>query len=164
MDHAAPLEASSSLTATLEPEKLFRRMTALVRSALPAADHGGLFLYEPETDSLRLVAPLGREAPMEVRLERGSGVAGRVFAEGQTIHVEDEEAMRAILDSLPEESRQAILEHYGGRMPLSAMGVPLQAKGRLIGVLSLFASAGDRRFFSSTMTSIPSRSKTRSTR
>lgn len=143
----ALLEAYSDLTSTLDPQEVLSRVSRLAVKALPSAKFGGFFLYEPETDSLHMVHAIGfRDISPDLTLPRGSGIAGRVFDEGKAVHLPDPEAVATTASGLPREQRAVWDTLCGGEEPQAALGVPLMARNRCIGVLVLITTDPQKRF------------------
>jgi len=143
----ALLEAFSDLTSTLDPHEVLSRVSSLAVKAFPEVQFGGFFLYEPETDELRLAHAIGFPEPeKELRLPRGSGIAGRAFEEGQTVLLPDEDAVARVVSTMPDGQKAFWDSCCQGQHPTAALGVPLVARNRSIGVLTLVTTNPDSRF------------------
>ncbi len=113
-------------------EAALQRATQLL-----GAEHGFIYLIEGDEADAELVMRIGVGVFSErrgVRLARGEGLAGKVWATGQTLVVED-------------------YQTWAGRSPnrqlniaRAAMGVPLTSDGRVIGVLGIISRDPVRTF------------------
>jgi GAF domain-containing protein len=90
------------------------------------ADGGGVFLYRPEKDNLKLVVNLNvNDEQVGEILRPGEGLSGLVFAENKTITIDDYEVW---------EGRSEKFTHVGFH---SAVALPLRRQTEPIGVLAL---------------------------
>jgi diguanylate cyclase (GGDEF)-like protein len=120
-------EVSTVIAGTLDPEELFRIIPERVMAKLGLNDFC-IMLYSREAKRLvsKSVSMADGGAMPEFTLAPGEGVAGKVFATGESAWIPD-------VRSSPE------FLHYGGRRTdvRSFMCVPLESKGKSIGVLML---------------------------
>ena len=133
---AAIHESTFTLMARRDPNELLE--TILARAAtLAGTPNGYLYLVEPDGEQLRLGVGLGiMTALVDLRLGRGEGVGGRVWASGMPVLVDDYDGWARRLPDL---------EHLVGRLG-SVVGVPLTAGSEVIGVIGLAAGESGRRF------------------
>ncbi|HEY5483611.1 MAG TPA: GAF domain-containing protein, partial [Propionibacteriaceae bacterium] len=132
---AAIHESTFTLMARRDPNELLE--TILARAAtLAGTPNGYLYLVEPDGEHLRLGVGLGvMTSLVDLRLGRGEGMGGRVWASGMPVLVDDYEGWSRRLPGL---------EHLG-RLG-SVVGVPLTAGSEVIGVIGLAAGESGRRF------------------
>lgn len=137
-DVAADILSHLDLEATL-----LSVLNAVVR--LAGADIAGILLADETGQVLRMRACTGHRTTATAALEvrRGQGVAGRVFASGQTVKVNDYWA-----DSSISRHFASIAEADGTR---SALGAPMIVRDRTVGVMmawrrrsAAFADAHER--------------------
>jgi PAS domain S-box-containing protein len=131
-------EVRLELTAELELDTLLRSIV-LRATELVAAIRGAFYVDRPERGVLERTASIDPHgAPAEVKLQRGEGLAGRVWETGEALIVDRYEEW---------EGRAAVWEGY----PVgSVIGVPVRwgscDEGEFLGVLSV--AAGTERAFS----------------
>jgi sigma-B regulation protein RsbU (phosphoserine phosphatase) len=90
------------------------------------ADGGGVFLYRPEKNNLKLVTNLNiNDTQVGEILEPGEGLSGQVFKENKTITIDDYATW---------EGRSEKFTHVGFH---SAVAIPLRRQNEPIGVLAL---------------------------
>ncbi|MGZ8733815.1 MAG: GAF domain-containing sensor histidine kinase [Acidimicrobiia bacterium] len=130
--HSALMAAGRALNSVLDLDEV---LDVILASALDMlrASAGSVMLLEGE-DALRVVAVRGSETPRNARVMMGSSIAGTVARTREPI------ILNGPVDG----------ERFPGRKkrstaPDSAMCVPLQHRGHLLGVLNVSAS-GDRSF------------------
>jgi diguanylate cyclase (GGDEF)-like protein len=123
---AAIAELTKSITPIQNYETLTRTILDLSAHLLKA-EQGSLMLIDQETDALFLEARKGVvEGIVDIRINRGEGIAGRVAKFGEPILVEDLENDPRI--------NQKNRHNYKTR---SFVSVPLKIDERIIGVLNL---------------------------
>jgi putative nucleotidyltransferase with HDIG domain len=100
-------------------------------SSLLGVDAASVLLLNPRTNVLEFVAGRGflSTSLRYTRLKMGEGCAGRVAQERRLIHVPDLETNRMDFVRSPLFSGEKFVSYYG---------VPLIAKGRVLGVLEIF--------------------------
>jgi diguanylate cyclase (GGDEF)-like protein/PAS domain S-box-containing protein len=132
---AAIHESTFMLMARRDPNELLE--TIVTRAAtLGGTSNGYLYLLEPDGEHLRLVVGVGALAEVrDTLLAQGDGVAGRVWASGAPVLVDDYDGWAG---------RAAGFEHVG-RLG-GVIGVPLTAGSEVIGVIGLAAGETGRRF------------------
>ncbi|HAM33656.1 MAG TPA: hypothetical protein DDX05_04170 [Deltaproteobacteria bacterium] len=120
-------EVSTVITGTLDPEELYRIIPERVMGKLGLNDFC-IMLYSRETKRLvaKSVSGSDRGTSPAFTLAPGEGVAGKVFSTGKPAWIPDVKSSPDFL-------------HYGGRRTdvRSFLCVPLQSKGKTIGVLML---------------------------
>lgn len=120
-------EASTAVAGTLDPEELYRIIPERVMRRLDLNDFC-IMLYNEETKKLVSKAHAGgdpKEGPPP-ELSPGEGIAGKVFLSGEAAWVPD-----------VRESPEARFFGWLRRDVRSLLCVPLQSKGKSIGVLML---------------------------
>jgi len=121
------LGASGAVTGTLELPAQLQELGTLVVQALGAREWTAMLL-DSHLQRLVVEAAVGHAADSMrgVRFALGEGIAGLVAQHGRSIYVEDVESDPRYL-------------HYKGRHPGtgSFLGVPLRAKGSVLGVMTL---------------------------
>ncbi|MFL5455074.1 MAG: diguanylate cyclase [Myxococcales bacterium] len=130
-EHARDMElllgVLSAVTGTLELTAQLQQLGTLVCQALGANEWTAM-LYDSHLKRLVVDAAAGHAADSMrgVQFALGEGIAGLVAQQAKSIYVEDVE----------EDPRYL---HYKGRHPGtgSFLGVPLRAKGRVLGVMTL---------------------------
>jgi K+-sensing histidine kinase KdpD len=127
--HSALMAAGRALNSVLDLDEV---LDVILASALDMlrASAGSVMLLEGE-DALRVVAVRGSETPRNARVMMGSSIAGKVAGTREPI------ILNGPVDG----------EKFPGRKkrdaaPESAMCVPLQHRGHLLGVLNVSATGG----------------------
>ena len=127
--HSALMAAGRALNSVLDLDEV---LDVILASALEMlhASAGSVMLLEGE-DALRVVAVRGSETPRNARVMMGASIAGKVARTREPI------ILNGPVDT----------EKFPGRKkraaaPDSAMCVPLQHRGHLLGVLNVSASGG----------------------
>jgi len=133
-DHKSDLihtlqEVVESYDFTIDTDELFERMLQIAISAT-GADQGSLMLLDPTAQELRVRMAVGIEKELwpKIRVKLGEGIAGKVAAEASPI------LLRGHADHM------AFHVVHERNNVVSAISVPLQANGRLLGVLNLHHS------------------------
>src|SRR3990172_5790726 len=120
-------EVSTVITGTLDPEELYRIIPQRVMAKLGLNDFC-IMLYSRDTKRLGAKSVSGGDGGTSpaFTLAPGEGVAGKVFSTGKPAWIPDVKSSPDFL-------------HYGGRRTdvRSFLCVPLQSKGKTIGVLML---------------------------
>ncbi len=131
---AAQARVGREIIGTLELEEVLQRIVSTVLE-LFGVRGAGIFRLEADSGTLVCVALAGGDPERWVgrTLERGQGAAGRAVLEGHTVRVPDILAL-----DLPAWLR----EIAAAENRRSSVGVPLRARGRLIGALSLARDLG----------------------
>ncbi len=122
------LDVSSALSGTLDLPEQLQQLGENVRARL-VVDQVTLLLFDEMTDDLVVEAVCGKSpsSTRGTRFQLGEGITGQVAAQGQTIYVPDVEADARFLQT-----------KGTGHVHGSFIGVPLKAKGRLVGVMALY--------------------------
>ncbi|MGH9778168.1 MAG: GAF domain-containing protein, partial [Candidatus Acidiferrales bacterium] len=117
-------EIAEELNSTLELESLLRRVAQRVKQAI-GYDTLGVHLLDPLGQELRLYFSVGypTEVAQHWRLGLGQGLVGTAAASGQPVRVDDVRLDGRYINA--------------GENIVSEMAVPLQVKGRVIGVLNV---------------------------
>jgi putative nucleotidyltransferase with HDIG domain len=120
------LAIASGLDLNLLLSMLLDRVTALMH-----VDAAALLLLNPKTNILEFASGKGFHSNMlqYTRLKLGQGCAGRVALERKTINVPDLRKDRMEFDRSPLFVQENFVAYWG---------VPLMAKGRVLGVLEMF--------------------------
>jgi PAS domain S-box-containing protein len=108
----------------------------IVRRAIQllGGEAGGVYLYRPEREVLEWMFSIGEAAGQPgSTLSRGEGLAGKVWATGEPLIIDD-------YASWPGRSPQ--WTHLSG----AVIGVPIQRGGEFLGVLNIQADSSRRRF------------------
>ena len=118
-------EVGLTITAELQLDGLLRSITSRATDLL-RADAGGLYLYRPGRDLLEFSVPVGPASPpQDITLERGQGLAGKVWDLGEPLTIDQYQDW---------EGRAAAWEDY----PVaSAVSVPVRWGEEFLGVLSV---------------------------
>ena len=122
------LDVSSALSGTLDLPEQLQQLGEHVRARL-VVDECTLLLLDEHTDELvvEAVCSATPRSNRGTRFRLGEGITGQVAAQNQTFYVPDVE------------SDARFLQAKGiGKVTGSFLGVPLKAKGRLVGVMSLY--------------------------
>lgn len=100
-------------------------------AGLLGIDAASILLFNPKTNMLEFVSGRGfRSSSLRhTRLKLGEGCAGKVALERRLIHVPDLETNRMDFERSPLFAGENFIAYYG---------VPLMAKGRVLGVLEIF--------------------------
>jgi phosphoserine phosphatase RsbU/P len=128
------LAVTDAALSRLDADALYPELLERVRGLL-AADTAAILLLDPDAQQLLPVASLGLEAEVEqgLRLDIGSGFAGRVAAERQPVIV-DREDPSTVASPIPR-----------GTAITTLVGVPMMVGGELVGVLHI-GSYTERKF------------------
>jgi Amt family ammonium transporter len=125
-------ESTYALLARRDPSELLETIVARA-AALVGSGNGYLYVVDQEADVVRVAVGLGTFRGFDgFELARGEGLAGRVWASGEPMVVDD-------YDTWVGRSVRLLHEHPMG----SVVGVPLTAGGEIVGVLGV-ASGPDR--------------------
>ena len=122
------VQVAKALGGTLDLPEQLAQLGQLVRGGL-AVGECSLLLLDDATSELAVEAVVG-DSPNAVRGARfriGEGITGQVAARGETIYVPDVEADERFLQA-----------KGSGHVTGSFVGVPLRAKGKLVGVMNLY--------------------------
>ena len=126
-------ETGKAITESLDLEYVLRATVKGAIHAVPAAQKGSLFLWDAENRVLRIRAQLGFRNDIVDELQLGiegdlpEGYAGWVFTERSPL----------LLDDVWLFPNTKWIDHPDVREEKSAIAVPLEAWGRMIGVLCL---------------------------
>jgi signal transduction histidine kinase len=125
------LESASDL-----PVKLDAVLTTLTQ-AMPQADLAWLLLHDSTSDSLRVLATAGYNAELmrQVVLKNGESFSGKVFRDGQPRLLETRQAVAEAMGDMAPRNRELFARLTGGRIPSSAIAVPLAVGDRRLGAL-----------------------------
>ncbi|MGH7356403.1 MAG: GAF domain-containing protein, partial [Candidatus Rokuibacteriota bacterium] len=125
------------LTGTLDVERMAEHVTRAVCELLSVRGCV-IFRHQPEDGTLHAVAASGPEAGMArgLVLQPGEGVAGRAVAERKIVTTPD------LLGESTLEFSPAVRRRMAGHGYRAAVGVPLLARDRVVGALSLGDRAG----------------------
>jgi len=122
-------QVSLQLVADLNLETLLRSIASRAVELLGGVG-GGLYLYRPQQDVLEWVVAVGSDPlPLGTTLQRGDGLAGKVWEQGRTLYVADYKNW---------EGRAAVCEGYPYTAVISA---PVRWGRRFLGVLDVNAGA-----------------------
>jgi PAS domain S-box-containing protein len=95
---------------------------------------GGIYLYDPDHDVLEWSVKIGEEvARPGIRLERGEGLAGRVWLTGEPLSIDNYHTWSGKSSQWPD-------------LPVAALGVPIQYCDEFLGVLVILDDRARRRF------------------
>lgn len=135
LDLSALLSALQAVNSAMDLEQALRHVLASAKN-LCEAHEGSVMLIDDE-GFLRIVVSEGIpfDVAQNVRIAPGEGVSGRVAQTGQPVLLSGK-ADGSTFDSFVEKARVLI----------SAISVPLIAAERLVGVLNLNLTAGERTF------------------
>jgi GAF domain-containing protein len=128
-------QTSLDITAQLAKPELLRSIVERAVTLLEAGG-GGIYLYEPEQEELRLAISYAyAEKYAGVTLKPGEGMAGKVFQTGEPFIVDDYRTWEGRAPA------------YEADQPFTAvLEVPLKWHGRIIGVLAIDANMKKRAF------------------
>jgi len=123
-------EIVESYDLTIETDELFERMLQIAIGAT-GADQGSLMLLEPNSQELiiRMAVGIERELWPKIRVKMGEGIAGKVAAEASPL------LLRGHADHM---AFHIVHERSNA---VSAISVPLQTDGHVLGVLNLHHSS-----------------------
>lgn len=143
-------EASASLTSSLDPAVIYRHLADLVVPDLcdvcivDAFDDDGLLV---ET-ALTSVRPRDADLVHELRRRRIEGGGDGIWSVRRAVRSARSELVHEIADDqfTTAASNKAHLDTFRSLGPRSVMVVPLVARGRVLGGLTLIATHGSRRY------------------
>ncbi len=123
-------EIVESYDLTIDTDELFERMLQIAIGAT-GADQGSLMLLEPNSQELliRMAVGIERELWPKIRVKMGEGIAGKVAAEASPL------LLRGHADHM---AFHIVHERSNA---VSAISVPLETDGRVLGVLNLHHSS-----------------------
>lgn len=131
IDQAEQLKALLEIAQALTSERDLGRLLALVVDAaarVVAADRGSLFLVDPDTGELWSKVAQGMGAS-EIRIPRGTGIAGAVAISGEVVNLSD-----AYADS----RFNPAVDRATGYSTRNMLCVPMRnSRGDIVGVLQL---------------------------
>jgi DNA-binding response OmpR family regulator len=128
-------DIAKAISSTLEEQEIFRRVVQNVTRILQV-EACSLLLVDQETDELEFTVTLKGDVARysAFRLQPGQGIAGWVAEHGQPLLVPD----------VTRDSRfYARVDHSTGFRSRSILCVPLEARGRVIGVLEAINKRGE---------------------
>src|SRR5581483_4335058 len=131
---AALQETALGLVSRLELNELLQDIVSRA-GALVGTNNGYVFLLNPETDEMTMRVGVGvYENFVGTRATRGVALAGRVWASGAPVVVDDYQTWSG---RLPDPSRDVLR---------AVVGVPLKTSERVSGILGLAHLDADKRF------------------
>jgi len=131
---AALQETALGLVSRLELNELLQDIVSRA-GALVGTNNGYVFLLNPETDEMTMRVGVGvYENFVGTRATRGVALAGRVWASGAPVVVDDYQTWSG---RLPDPSRDVLR---------AVIGVPLKSRERVSGILGLAHLDADKRF------------------
>ncbi len=138
---SALVESSHALTSTLDLDTLFGILMQQTREVVPSAEGSVLFLLDPERPRLVVRSAFGFDADQcgQLFFESGEAIGGRVFETLKPMLLKTAVEVESAQANLSEENRRHFQEAVGDREALSAVGVPLMAKGARLGSLVLYS-------------------------
>ncbi|PYV11599.1 MAG: serine/threonine protein phosphatase [Acidobacteria bacterium] len=124
------VEATEQLNSTLDLDEVMSHIAAIVKRAIDY-DVFAILLLNEKTQELRVRFSLGHpeDRVRNLRVKVGEGIVGRAAKLRRSVLVNDVRQDSGYIESLP--------------AVRSELAVPLIAKGRLIGIMDLEASAAD---------------------
>jgi signal transduction histidine kinase len=120
---------------------LSHALSSLIQG-MDAADAGSIWLYEPSQGMLVATAAQGYDLDIlkETHLAPGEAIAGRVYETSQALLCRTPDDTAVVMANMAAPNRDFFAAATAGiREPLSAIGVPLIAEQRPIGVLVLLS-------------------------
>lgn len=133
------IHMARNVTSSLNDEKILDLIIKEMIDVINAADTGLLYLYDEKKDRLMLKSVIGPRMKYFTELKPGEGVSGAVFFTGEAQIINDENKVK-----------EAILKLYGEisvkDFPNSIISVPLRAKDKFIGALTLDSFHSERKF------------------
>ncbi|TVP82494.1 MAG: GAF domain-containing protein [Alkalicoccus sp.] len=135
--------AARTLTSSLDLETVLRQLTSEVSRVIDGAHGILLFLYDEDRDQLRIRMTGGYFNLEEMRhsvLAPGEGMSGSVFAAGKGHIFRSTEETEKMMMNIRPGSRDAYTKALGGYfLPTSVLSVPMLARDKAIGVLTVDA-------------------------
>jgi PAS domain S-box-containing protein len=126
-------QVSQDLVTLRDLDSLLHQITERAIQLL-GGNAGGIYLYDPDHDILEWSVKIGEEvARPGIRLERGEGLAGRVWLTGEPLSIDNYHTWSG---KSPQWSD----------LPAAALGVPIQRCDEFLGVLVILADKARRRF------------------
>ena len=125
----ALIEAGQAIGGILERDQVLQLVVESAIAAFPTAEKGSIHLYDERTGMLHIRANFGysQEVVEALTLKAGEGFAGWVYEHETPI----------VSGNVQGDERFKKLDHSEAREQKSAICVPLGARGRVIGALSL---------------------------
>lgn len=134
------LSTSRTLSSTLHLDGLLEHLLQCVVDAMPVADFGAIFFYDPQAQVLIPRVSIGGdpETLRHVRLQIGESISGRVFQLGQSILSRSPEENDVLKGPERVETARLFALARSGRRIHSNICVPLRsATGETIGTVAL---------------------------
>lgn len=132
------VKASESLVATDEPEPLLGSVVSLAAEIFEA-DTALLFIWDRQSETLTIRAAVGHDFRMlrQVALQRGEGIPGKVFNDGQSFQSSNPDEIAKLQGDLPKEARASLCRASGGKEPQRLLCVPVESRDQILGSLLL---------------------------
>jgi PAS domain S-box-containing protein len=131
------LEFSREL-GSLDPQEILDILVNSIRRVLPHAHGARIILWDDELDSLRTEAAAGytdNAALKEIAHLPGVSLVGRAYQQGQTLNAQEVDFANDF--NLPSDHLLRYREATGGRLPVSALLVPIKVADGTLGVVEL---------------------------
>jgi GAF domain-containing protein len=123
---------------SLDPEEILNTLVSSIRNVLPHAHGVRIILWDQEFNNLRTSAAAGytdNRALKDIAHLPGISLVGRAFQQGQTLNVEEVDFANDF--NLPSNHLLRYREATGGRLPVSALLVPINTPDGTLGVVEL---------------------------
>lgn len=130
---------------TLDLDELLEQCLQRLAHTLPQADIGVIYLYDPREKALVPKACFGydRELLLQVRLQPGESMSGKVFLHGHSILTHTTEQIEKKAGPLSEQNHDLYTQATRGATIKSNICVPLQKSAKeFIGTLTLSSTQG----------------------
>ncbi|CAM3932736.1 helix-turn-helix domain-containing protein [Alkalicoccus chagannorensis] len=135
--------AARALTSSLDLETVLLQLTGEVSRVIDGVHGILLFLYDEEHQLLRIRMTGGYfqlDAMRQTVLVPGEGISGSVFASGTGRILHTAAEAEATMANIRKETAAEYSEALGGyHIPTSVLSVPMMARGKAIGVLTVDA-------------------------
>ncbi len=133
-------EVAKTLTAPLDLPELLAAVMAKLANVLEPAEVGFVMVWDEGAEQFQALAAFGLdlEAVRTMKLEAGEGITGKVHEAGQArLLATQAEVAEAMSDLQPANLATLMGALPAGKLPHSALAVPLQVSPRKFGVLVL---------------------------
>lgn len=146
---ASLLEVSRAVTESLDLDQVLEDVISNAQRVIPLSEQAIISLYDEKKGHLvtrrRLIPGQKSHETTPIAIRPGEGITGRTFSTGEARLYATSQEITEARANLRAENLEQFLKTTRGRMPTSAIAVPLKSADRTLGCM-LFHSFGQRAF------------------